>query len=316
MSRNTVKAQRLREIERKLGLRPYGTRELAAAFGVSARTIERDLQDLRDMGIAVEEHDHRYSLPSQPGALNDVEALAVHSAARLLQHTGIGERHYRQAMEKLAGQLPDPARRTLLRATEALPTQSQDRTLDLVAQAWFQSRVLRCTYHGARSGSERTLNLEVWFYELNPRNLDPYVIAYDRTHALELRVYKLARMTQVRLLPDRYVIPEAFDPLEHMSGAWGIVIGEPIEVDVAVSAEVAFWFTEPNSQAGRMEVLNRHDDGSLVVRLSAHTTKDGDIHELLSFLLGWGSRIKVLAPAAVQERVAEELKAAAQVYAS
>ena len=79
----------------------------------------------------------------------------------------------------------------------------------------------------------------MWFYELNRRTLEPYVLAYDRTHAREVRVYKLARM---------------------------------------------------------------------------HLAAGGDLHELLSFLLGWGARIEVLGPPEIRARVADEVGRAARRY--
>ena len=314
MRRTTAKAARLTDLQERLSLRPHGVAELARRYGVTRRTIERDLQDLREMGHALIEENHRYALPDRGSALNEVEALAVHSATRLLVHTGIGERHYRSALEKIARRLPEPARGSLIAAVERLEPGPDDRILDLVAQAWFQRRVLRCEYHGARSGSKRWLELEVWFYELNRRNMEPYVLAYDRTHAHEVRIYKLARMHRARLLPDRYEIPADFDPHRHMEGAWGIVVGEPVTVRLRVDSSVAFWFREHRGCEPSLTIVAEGDDGALDVDLHGHLAADGDLHELLSFLLGWGPRIEVIDPPAVRERVAAAFREAAARY--
>jgi len=315
MTRTTAKAARLTELAQRLALRPHGVAELAVRYGVTRRTIERDLDDLRGMGHALIERDHRYALPDRGSDLNEVEALAVHSATRLLVHTGIGEKHYRSALEKLARRLPEPARGTLIDAVQRLAPGPDDRILDLVAQAWFRGRVLRCEYHGARSGSQRWLELEVWFYELNRRNLEPYVLAYDRTHAREVRVYKLARMHRARLLQDRYAIPDGFDPHAHMDGSWGIVVGDPVTVRLRVDASVAFWFREHRGREPSLAIAREHDDGSLDVDLHGHLAAGGDLHELLSFLLGWGARIAVLDPPEIRARVADEVGRAARRYA-
>ncbi len=315
MSRTTAKAARLTELAQRLALRPYGVAELARRYGVTRRTIERDLDDLRSMGHALIERDHRYALPERGSDLNEVEALAVHSATRLLVHTGIGEKHYRAALEKLARRLPEPARGSLIAAVERLEPGPDDRILDLVAQAWFRGRVLRCEYHGARSGSQRWLELEVWFYELNRRNLEPYVLAYDRTHAHEVRVYKLARMHRARLLQDRYEIPSGFDPHAHMDGSWGIVVGDPVTVHLRVDASVAFWFREHRGREPSLTIEREHDDGALDVDLHGRLAAGGDLHELTSFLLGWGAQVEVLGPPEIRARVADELARAATSYA-
>ena len=314
MTRTTSKAARLADLADRLVLRPHGVAELADRYGVTRRTIERDLADLRDMGHALIEEGHRYALPDRGSDLNEIEALAVHSATRLLVHTGIGERHYRRALEKLARRLPEPARGTLIDAVARLEPAPEDRILDLVAQAWFQGRVLRCEYHGARSGSRRRLDLEVWFYEVNRRNLAPYVLAYDRTHAHEVRVYKLARMHRARLLDERYDIPTDFDPHDHLKGAWGIVVGDPVDVRLRVAPSAAFWFEEHRGREPALTIVNRHEDGGLDVDVHAELAADGDVHELLAFLLGWGPMIEVVRPAFVRARVAEALRAAAERY--
>ena len=314
MTRTTAKAARLTDMLGRLALRPQGVAELAMRYGVTRRTIERDLHDLRELGHGLIEREHRYALPDRGSDLNEVEALAVHSATRLLVHTGIGERHYRSALEKIARRLPEPARGSLIAAVERLEPGPDDRILDLVAQAWFLGRVLRCDYHGARSGSHRRLDLEVWFYELNRRNMEPYVLAFDRTHAREVRIYKLARMDRARLLPDHYRIPGDFDPHQHMEGAWGIVVGEPVTVRLRVDPSVAFWFREHRGREPSLTIVGENRDGTLEVDLHGHLAADGDVHELLSFLLGWGPRIEVLDPPHVREHVAAALRDAAQVY--
>lgn len=307
MTRTLNKANRLKELEKLLALKPYGVRELADLFGVTRRTIERDLGDLRDT-TTVEEEAARYSIRSGSSALNAVEALAVHSATRLLVHTGVGESHYRSALRKLAGQLPEPARTALATAVDGLSTGHHDRTLDLVAQAWFGRRVLRCDYQPASSGRRHRHEYEVYFYELNRRNLQPYVIARERLYFRKVGAFRLSRMHGATLLDETYEIPADFDPLEYLEGAWGITVeGEPVKVRLWAHPSVANWFLEQERVDRSIQVAGRGDDGSLDVRLKGRLAKDGDAHELLSFILGWGSMVEVLEPATVRERVASEL---------
>ena len=313
LTRTASKAARLTDLQQRLTLRAYGVAELAAHYGVTRRTIERDLETLRSLGHGLIEENHRYALPDRASDLNEVEALAVYSATRLLVHTGAGGRHYRSALEKLARRLPDPARRTTLAAVERLEPGPDDRILDLVAQAWFRRRVLRCTYHGAASGSRRTLDLEVWFFELGRRNLEPYVLAFDRTHAHELRMYKLSRMHQARLSSETYAIPDDFDPDAHLTGAWGVVVGDPVTVRLHVSPRAAPWFREHRGREPRLRIVGENE-GGLKVELYGHLAADGEVNEMLAFLLGWGPMIEVLAPSAVRARVASAVRDAARLY--
>lgn len=313
-TRTASKAARLTDLQQRLTLRPYGIAELARQYGVTRRTIERDLQTLRDLGHGLIESGHRYALPDRPSDLNEVEALAVYSATRLLVHTREGGGPYRTALEKLARRLPGPARSTTLAAVDRLEPGPDDRLLDLVAQAWFRGRVLRCTYHGATSGSQRRLDLEIWFFELNRRNLEPYVLAYDRTHAHAVRMYKLARMRDVRLLSERYVIPSDFDPLTHLDGAWGVVVGEPITVRLRVTPGAADWFREQRHRDPAVRIVDDLGHDGLIATLHGHIGSDGEPNEMLSFLLGWGPLIEVMTPDTVRERVARAVRDAAALY--
>ncbi len=166
LSRGPSRATQLARLRDHLMDRPRSVADLAATEGRTRRKIERDLESLRtDIGERVEvDAQHRYSIPTNPSGLNDVEALATYSAARLLVHTGIGEKHYQSSMLKLARQLPEPVRGTLLRSVERLQSALEDRVLDQVVQAWFQRRVLRCRYHSPGRIDPPMRDLEIYFF--------------------------------------------------------------------------------------------------------------------------------------------------------
>ena len=210
--RAASRAIRLRMLEDALEQAPRSVRELASLFNVGQRTIQRDLEALTDLGHTLEKRGRRYHLAPSSTALNPVEALAVHSATRLLvHHTRVNERHYRSALTKLSRQLPQPARRYLEASVADIETLSSEgsRTLDMVAQAWFDGRVLRFDYAAPiGSGRPHPYELEVYFFEISPINLAPYVIGYERSHFLTLR---LDRMAHARL-------QGALAPLRQASG--------------------------------------------------------------------------------------------------
>jgi predicted DNA-binding transcriptional regulator YafY len=314
MTRGPGRAARLTWLSERIRDRPSTAAQLAREASVSKRSIERDLVTLRDeLGLQVEVDDqHRYSVVSPSAGLNEVEALAVYSAARLLLHTRIGEAHYRSAMRKLARQVPEPARGTLLRAVDSLQPAPEDRTLDLVAQAWFGRRVLRCAYLSYGREQPERRDLEILFFELNRRNLDPYVIAFDRTKRQKVLVFKLARMSNVHLLDEHYEPPDDFDPVEALGGTFGIVIGEPVWVTVRVSPTAAPRFRELADPG--VAIDEEHGDGSLVARVRATLDAEGRALELLPWLLSWGADLTVVAPASVRETVADVLSRAAEGY--
>lgn len=119
MTRATSRAVRLNNLRKRLEERPLTVVELAELEGVGRRSVERDLNALREMGEDLEpDASNRYFIEPPPSSLNNVEALALYTAARTLQHTRIGGSHYRSAMAKLTNQLPGPASSMLRRSDE------------------------------------------------------------------------------------------------------------------------------------------------------------------------------------------------------
>ena len=213
--RSTSRAVRLVTLERLLSEAPRSATELARHFATSNRTIHRDLDALTILGHTLEKRGRRYHLAPTSTTLNPVEALAVHSATRLLvHHTRVNERHYRSALTKLSRQLPQPARRYLEASVADIETLSSEgsRTLDMVAQAWFDGRVLRFDYAGPiGSGRAHPYAFEVYFFEISPTNLTPYVIGYERSHFRKVLTLRLDRMAHARL-------PGALAPLRQAPG--------------------------------------------------------------------------------------------------
>ncbi len=312
-----TKAARLHRLAALLESQASSAADLAKHFLVGKRTIHRDLHDLESLGHHVELHGRRYSLRPASTALNAVEALAVHSATRLLvHHTRINEPHYRSALTKLAAQLPDPARRYLLASVDDIGSLSSagGRTLDQVAQAWFEHRVLRFDYSAPiGSGRAHRNELEVYFFEINPINLAPYVIGYERTYFREVRTFRLDRITGASVLDDAYVIPDTFDPHEVLASAWGIVGGPRLEVKLRVHGRVAHRIHDRPHRNLRVDETT--ESGDLLVTVTSGYDRHGIPIDLLPWLLGWGAGVEVIGPDHVRDALGRELRAAAAAYA-
>lgn len=318
-TRNQSKAMRLARLRELLELKPRRVTELAEYFGTSRRTIERDLTDLSEL-VTLQRDGPEYFIDTPLDVLNPVEALAVHSATRLLvHHAQINEQNYRTALEKLARSLPEPARSSVHRSVEELADKSSvnSRHLDQVAQAWFEQQVLRFDYLslGSTTGKKRPQELEVYFFEISRTNLAAYVLGYERSWHRAIRVYKLDRMSNLqvdRSAAGRYEIPADFDPHEFLSGAWGIVVGEPIEVSLRFQPQVAQQLRElpPHNL-----VIGEADaDGSVPVLARAGTGPDGIPHDLLAWVRGWGAAVEVVGPPRIREHMRSELRAALNHY--
>lgn len=186
--------------------------------------MERDLGALLELGFPVERLARGlYRIADRPPSLHPIEALALFAAGRLLYHQA-PTRQYRMALDKLARMLPEPLRGLLLRSTQGLEArQGESRTLEMVARALLERRVLAFEYRSGGSKNWRPKELLVYFLEANRANLGLYAIGYERTYHRAVLTFKLSRMRHARLLDESYEIPQDFDPNAYLRRAWGVV---------------------------------------------------------------------------------------------
>lgn len=315
-----VKAWRLFELQRLLREKPRTAQELADHFGVTKRSVQRDLQALTLDGQGLEHHHHKYQLPNVQAPLNAVEALAVHAAARLLyHHSPAYNKHYREGLVKLASMLPEPACSVAMRSTEDLaqrPEESQP--LELVARAWFERRVIRFDYKKpGQLELERGSELQVYFVEVSRSNLATYVIGFERARRQAVRTFKLSRMKNMVTLKDTFdeALLSDFDPREFLSDAWGVVgsgtVGR-VTVQLKFAPEAAYRIMEGGYPGMGEEEL--HADGSLTATVRAGVDSSGLPREVIPWILSWGPRVEVLGPANVRAHWLGELRAALARY--
>lgn len=138
------------------------------------------------------------------------------------------------------------------------------------------------------------------------------MIGYERSYFKAIRTFALDRIENIRVLDERYTIPDDFDPHEHLSSAWGIVAGPRLEVKLRFRGEVAHRVRGRHHRNLRIDATT--DDGYLLVTVTSGQDKHGVPIDLLPWLLGFGSGVEVLAPDHVRENVQRELRAAADAY--
>ncbi len=303
------KAERFLSLVERLSLRPHRVSELAQLYGVSVRTVERDLEALSHAGYRIEQLGRGlYRIPDRPPTLHPVEALALFAAGRLLYHQA-PTRQYENALEKLAKMLPEPLRSLLLKSTQGLEERRGDsRTLEMVARALLERRVLAFEYRSGGSKNWRPKEVLVYFLEANRTNLGLYAIGYERTYHRQILTFKLNRMRNARLLEETYEFPEDFDPNVYLRQAWGVVGAreETVEVRLRFAPEAA-WRALEGDYPG-LTVDKELPDGSLLARLKAVPFKGGVPWEVLSWVQSFGPRVEVLSPPELRSLWLEEAR--------
>lgn len=178
--------------------------ELADRFGVTVRTIYRDLDALRAAALPLLAErgrgggfalDRAYQLP--PVNFNAREAALLVVAGRWLTELRLLPfvDTLRNAIEKVQAALPERSQRELARLSESLsytgvPGHAADPAVRAaVEQAWFEDQPLRIVYDGARGTTERTVRIEQVVMErsetlLNCLDLDKQAHRQFRLHLI------------------------------------------------------------------------------------------------------------------------------------
>jgi len=311
-----TKTKRLFRLIHLLKLRPRTTAELAQILGVEQRTVQRYLKDLdelaEELNLRLEPEGNGYVLRGRSSSLNPYDLLFDFVAHRFFFHQAPSRhRYFVERLERLVEDLPEHIRHLASLELDFYKSHvhKSDRVVEYVFRAWQERRVLEVDYRDAKGQTKRR-SLEIWFVEINRWNLGMYALARirDKGYAFP-SLFKLARMSNPRLLEDQYEIPRDFNPRSYLESAWGIAIRTPgvqqVQVRLRFDPSVA-WRLEEEDLPKPQESFYR-EDGSLEVVYLVNTDAQGFPFEILGWVLSWGSLVEVLEPESLRKRWAEEV---------
>lgn len=311
---------RVLEIIQQIAVRPHhwSRRALAEHHGVSERMLQKDMELIRhSLRLPLRHEDGAYYfewLPKLPTTTYSFpEALALLTAARAAQAIpGINSAELAVAIARLESLFPAEMNRLVRDALEKLPRRAvrdhRQEMLVLLHRALAERRQVRIRYATASRGGEVT-ERTVEPYHIMPYGRSWHLIAYDHRRK-EVLQFKVDRVQEAELLETTYKMPADFDLDAYLGDAWGVMrgaAGKPERVVLLFEPEAGRWVAEEEwHKSQQSEVL---PDGR--VRL---TFCVGITPEMINWLLYYGSRVQVLEPAWLRERVAEEHRRAAEVY--
>ncbi|MDQ6912092.1 MAG: transcriptional regulator [Verrucomicrobiota bacterium] len=297
-------------------------RKIAQEIEVSKKTIQRDIDFMRDrLGLPIEYDALRFgfhyteevaSFPSIEVSEGEVAALFVAQKALAQYHGTPFERPLRSAFRKIADSLRERVSFSWSDMEETISFHSAGASvadLDLfekVSQAVLRSVELEFEYRKLKSK------------EFEARRVRPYHIAclenqwYVFAEDLErkdLRTFALPRMRNVCLTSARFRRPADFSISKVLSGSFGVFEGGKkhrikLKFD-AFAARLVSERTWHESQRFRSA-----KDGSAILALEL-----GGLEEIERWILSWGSHVRVLEPKQLVERVHEQARAVARLYA-
>jgi len=301
------------------GGEPPNSSDFMAEFGVSRRTVARDMDFLRDeerAPLTYDEAQHGFRLTDETYTLPPVtitrrEAFSFGLARKLLAHYEGTPLHLdmRSVLDKIAESLagditiePD----WLSEHVGILPEDHVRIDPKIWAQlAGFVERreTIRATY--------QTFDGRVSEYDLHPYHLlayhgNWYALALN-TAKSRIETFALSRFRRIEATGQCFTRPAEFNPERYARQAFGIVGGEElIKVRLLFEPKLAVYITE--RQWHPSQEFRVRPDGRVELRLATTGRK-----ELVRWILSWMPDVKVLAPRSLRDRVAVKLRDGLQV---
>jgi len=313
---------RLLRVEHLLSQHPQGltAKQVAERVGVNVRTAYRDLRAIEEeLGLPVWEEDGRFgALPSSflpPLNLTLFEAVTLYLSARLMARFGDRrDDNVIRAFGSLAGVLPTPIAQHIYSTVAAIGDRPVDeryrRVFEALVRGWAEGKKVRITYahldpSGHRHETERTL--AAYFIEPHPAGHSCYVLGADSLSG-ELRTFKIERIEQATVTDEFFEVPDDFDARKLLRDAWIVTDEEPVEVRLLFhDANAAQRARENRWHTSQQEIDG--ENGKLELRFRV-----AGLLEILSWVLGWGSAVEVVAPDELRERVASIARDMASRY--
>jgi predicted DNA-binding transcriptional regulator YafY len=289
------------------GLYPNAS-TLAKKFELSARTLQRDIEALRDfLGANIQYDPVKKGYFYPPGTteilpglkLNDDERFILFLSENILPtiHPEM-KKTFQKLLDKMfiADKIIIDESNITSQVSFDLGKslkKSNKNILLKIKEAIIAKRTLKINYYTA------------WSKQINERLLDPYHIHYSYANWIvigychlrkKIRSFSLGNIKNISLTKDRFVLPDDFSYEKYIGNAWGIIKGEPVFIKLRFSEDISEWISQ--RQWHKTQKMNFEDNGCLILSMKI----DG-ITEILSWILGWGAKVEVLEPTELRQKV-------------
>lgn len=294
---------------------------LRKKFEVSRSTIMRDIDFLKDRYLVPIEYcsekggycisDPNYTIPSL--LLTEGELFSLHIILPL--------------MEEYENTPLEPVFQSIMRRMmEMLPEEVQVQSTFNRDQVHFirnpQPQISQDIFYGVMEAIKSGRTLEFGYRSIKrqdyiDRRFDPYqmmcqrgdwyVIGHCHRHN-EIRVYNLARMSQLQVTEVTFQKEADFDLDTYIDPDFGVWAGnERFVVELVFSSEVNTFILERQWHAN--QECRQQEDGSVYLRFETN-----QFEESLHWVMSFGSKVQVLNPPALREAVRQEVERMIRLY--
>ena len=320
---NKVQRYRLLQIDEEIrsGKFPNAT-SLSKKIEVSSRTIQRDIEYMRDMYKAPIEFDaykngyyyteENFYIKSVP--LSEGELFSVALFDQLLEqyrNTPL-ENDLRSVFKKIEMSLPNKITLDssfLQNQTTFIPDQMgtiNPENFSKIFSALKNRHVLDFEYRPLQKTTWMTRRINPLHAVCQKGNWYVMGFCHDKK---DIRVFNFSRMQNVTESKEKFDIPEDFNPDKYFDKEIGIWLSatKKYTVELLISAEIGTFALERSWNKNQR--IEQREDGSVWV--SFETTQ---LPEVKRWVLGQGKTVKVLGPDELIEQVKEEVAAVLGMY--
>jgi len=295
--------------------KPCTVDDLAKMFGMSRRTIFRDLKELQAINVPYHYDtktggytiDPEFFLP--PINLNLQEALSllllVHKTSDQIQLPF--KNSALLATLKIENNLPakikqychTALRNISTRVGAQAPMNLLDKTFAQLQNAMAKKRKVNIRYHSLFEGE--VINIELCPYHLMYNHRAWYVIGLSSIHK-SVRTFKLNRIRELKISDKCFLDDGDFDLADFLNRAWSMIPeGRLYNIKLKFLPKVAENVTEV--QWHSTQKVTRNSDGSAIVEFRVN-----GLGEISWWILGYGDQVQVVAPKTLRNNIIKAAK--------
>jgi predicted DNA-binding transcriptional regulator YafY len=297
--------------------------DLSTELDVPLRTLYRDLETIQEAGFPVySEQSGKNSYwklletfkKEFPVPLTATELMALHMSRDLL--TVLEGTVFHDSIETLFAKIKTLLSPQTLEYLENISgtigmkfgacknlAQCKD-AVEAISEAVAKRNRISILYRAVSTGREDFRKVDP--YQVSVMNGGFYLIGHCHLRD-SIRTFAVDRIRNYLILDETYEIPKTFDIDDYLQSAFHIMTGDPKRVKIVFDSGAAHVISE-RIWHPTQEIRDRND-GSVELTLSVPIN-----YEIISWILGFGSKARVLQPESLRKRIAEELQRAADNY--
>lgn len=329
MSYRTALTERLIQILFKLVHRPHSRQELVRDFGVSSKTICRDIDALSgEFPVAQEKRGREIFYKFADGFEFKLPSFSIEEVATLLlaqkSIAGIGisckdsfyARHGDSVLRKIRQSLPVIIQKKLNALSEVygsaqIPAKNFSEhieTLDRLASCAVREKTVEVRYHGLTSDEEKKRTLEPYAVYFDPDGATLKLVAFDPDHR-DLRVFSVDRISAVKELDKKFKRQKAFNLKDYLDKTcFNGIHGEPVIVRLRAKGVTARIFRERKFHPSQKIIRRKQKRGNKAeeITIELRVARGRGLHR---FILSYLPEIEVVSPKEIREEIEQIIRA-------